>query len=137
MFPIGSAGPQSARANIYAPAYPDATLRFFFSSKRLYDIHINDLTDFYVETGTAHRIKINDHSYFHSLNTKTKKTKIFGSKGALRSLHILHIGRIGSEFTNSSLRCDCLSYSIQHSNCMSHSVTSQDDKMLCKIIKCS
>ncbi len=34
----------------------------FFSSMRLYDIHVNDLTDLYVERVTAHRIKINDHS---------------------------------------------------------------------------
>ncbi len=47
----------------------------FFSRARdctIFTLH--NLTDFYVESVTAHRIKINDHSCFHNLwpNSKTK-----------------------------------------------------------------
>ncbi len=63
------------------------------------------LQDFYIESVTAHRIKINYHSCFHNSwpNSKTKlKLKHLWSKGppgvsgALCSLRILRIGRIGS-----------------------------------------
>ncbi len=61
---------------------------------------LHDLTDFYVEMVTVHRIKINDHSCFHNrcpLKNETKiKTSLRGVSGALRSVHILWIGRIGS-----------------------------------------
>ncbi len=46
---------------------------FFFSNKRLYDIHV---TRFYIESVTAHRIKINDHSCFHNSWPIQIKTKI-------------------------------------------------------------
>ncbi len=38
----------------------------FFSSKRLYDIHVKDLTDFYVESVTTHSIKIIIHVFITS-----------------------------------------------------------------------
>ncbi len=67
---------------------------------------LHDLANFYVESVTAHRIKTNDHSCFHNRwpNSKTKlKLNHFWEQGgllvfwgALRSLRILHIGRIGS-----------------------------------------
>ncbi len=49
-------------------------LFFFFSCKRLYNIHFTSFDRFYVERVTAHRIKINDHSCFHNLwpNSKSK-----------------------------------------------------------------
>ncbi len=81
---------------------------FFFSNKRL-TFTLHDLTDFYVERVTAHRIKRNDHSCFHNSwpNSKTKQIKTSlrargppGVSGALRSLRILPIGRIGSAKTN-------------------------------------
>ncbi len=60
---------------------------------------LHDLTDFYIERVTAHRIQIIDPSCFHD-HWPTSKMKLnedlFESKGALRSLRILLIGRIGS-----------------------------------------
>ncbi len=81
-------------------------LCFFFSRARdctMFTLH--SLTDFYVERVTAHRIQIYDHSCFHNLwpNSKTKQIKTsLGARrdpwcfGALRSLLILRVGRIGS-----------------------------------------
>ncbi len=66
---------------------------------------LHDLTDCYVERVTVHRIKINDPSCFHNLWPLQNKTKIKpslgtrgppGVSGAIRSLRILHIGRISS-----------------------------------------
>ncbi len=66
---------------------------------------LHDLADFYVESVTAHHIKINDYSYFHNRwpNWKTKlKWKHLWERGgpwcfgALHSLRILRKGRIGS-----------------------------------------
>ncbi len=66
---------------------------------------LHDLTDFYVESVTAHHIKINDHSCFQPLAKLKNETKIKTSLkarvplvflGALRSLRVLRIGRIGS-----------------------------------------
>ncbi len=48
---------------------------FFFSPARdCTTFTLHDLTEFYVERVTVHRIKINDHSCFHNLwpNSKTK-----------------------------------------------------------------
>ncbi len=58
--------------------------RFFFSQTR--DCTTFTLQDFYIESVTAHSIKINDHSCFHNSwpNSKneTKIKNIFESKGA-------------------------------------------------------
>ncbi len=70
----------------------------------------HDLADFYIESVTVHRIKINDHSCFYNRwpNSKTKLNyiKTFlrargppGVLRALRSLRILRIGRIGAAVT--------------------------------------
>ncbi len=65
----------------------------------------------YVERVTAHHVKRYDHSSFHNLlpNFKTKQKfkhlweqGCFGVSGALRSLHILRIGRIGSDRSQKS-----------------------------------
>ncbi len=47
---------------------------FFFQTRDCTTFTLHDLTDIYVESVTAHRIKINDHSCFHNswLNSKTK-----------------------------------------------------------------
>ncbi len=60
-------------------------LGLFFSQARyctMFTLH--NFTDFYVERVTAHCIKINDHSCFHTLwqNSKIKlKLKHFGEQG--------------------------------------------------------
>ncbi len=88
---------------------------FFFSQTR--DCTTSTLQDFYIESVTAHRIKINDHSCFHNSWPNSKiKTKIKtslrargppGVSGALCSLRILRIGRIGSDFGAKQLSvCD-------------------------------
>ncbi len=73
-------------------------LFFFFWHCMTFTLH--DLTNFYVERVTVHRIKINDHSCFHNSwpNSKTnlRARGPPGVSGALRSLRILRIGRIGS-----------------------------------------
>ncbi len=83
-------------------------LIFFSQTRDCTTFTLHDLTDFYVERVTAHRIKINGHSCFHNSwpNSKTFnnikiKTSLRergppGVSGALRSLRILRIGRIGS-----------------------------------------
>ncbi len=59
---------------------------------------LHDLTDFYVERETAHRIKSNDRSCFHDRwpNSITKINNLREQRGVLGALHILRIGRIGS-----------------------------------------
>ncbi len=61
------------RNSISSAAWYARYIFFLVSSKRLYDIHVTWLTDFYVERVTAHRIKIDD-SCFHNRwpNSKTK-----------------------------------------------------------------
>ncbi len=65
---------------------------------------LHDVTDFYVERVTAHRINI-IFTFSQQLTKFKNETKIKtslrargspGVSGAQRSLHILHIGRIGS-----------------------------------------
>ncbi len=49
---------------------------YAFNSRDCMIFTLHDLTDFYVERVTAHRIQINDNSCFHNLwpNSKTKLT---------------------------------------------------------------
>ncbi len=96
----------SNRAHIISSAAPYAFNAFFVfvRARDCTTFTLHDLTDFCVWSLTAHRwIKINDHSCFHNRwpNSKTKlKWKHLweppGVLGALRSLCILCIGRIGS-----------------------------------------
>ncbi len=80
-----------------------ASNSFFFSQTR----HCTTFTlqDFYIESVTAHRTKINDHSCFHNSwpNSKSKTSLRArgppGVSGALCSLRILRIGRIGSAYS--------------------------------------
>ncbi len=48
---------------------------FFVSTRDCMTFTLHDLTDLYVESVTAHRIKINDNSCFHN-NWPNSKTKI-------------------------------------------------------------
>ncbi len=72
----------------------------FFSQTR--DCTTFTLQDFYIESVTAHCIKRNDHSCFHNSWPNSKiKTSLRargppGVSGALCTLRILRIGRIGS-----------------------------------------
>ncbi len=96
---------------------------FFFLNKRLYDIQV---TRFYIESVTAHRIKRNDHSCFHNSwpNSKSKlklKTSLRargppGVSGALSSLRILRIGRIGSALKTTVMASKKFSFAIAEIN---------------------
>ncbi len=106
---------ESARETVSSAARYTFIPLFFFSpqTRDCTTFTLHDLTDFCVETVTAHRIKRNDHSCFHNSwpNSKTKlKLKHLweqggplGVSGALRSLRILRIGRIGSALTTNHL----------------------------------
>ncbi len=96
----------SAWETVSLPRLGTLSTRLFLSRARdCTTFTLQDSTDFYIERVTAHRIKRNDHSCFHNCwpNSKTKlKLKHLWEQGgpwcfgALCSLRILRIGRIGS-----------------------------------------
>ncbi len=64
-----------SRKALISSAAPYAFNSFFFPRARVCTIFmLHNLTYFYIERVTAHRIKINDHACFHNLwpNSKTK-----------------------------------------------------------------
>ncbi len=83
---------------------------FFFFELDCTTFTLHDLTDFYVERVTAHRIKINYYS-LAKLKTKQKCENSLGARrppgvsGALCSLCILCKGRIGSAQGVSAEKC--------------------------------
>ncbi len=59
---------ESARETVSLPQHFQLFFFFFFfvRARDCTTFTLNDLTDFYVESVTVHRIKINDHSCFHN-----------------------------------------------------------------------